>query len=83
MTTNITGDPAIPGPEERAALNAALFADNIETGFRDDQGRPTPWPDDIDEWTPKPAKPPPANPENHPSSHIGFERSSVTPRSGA
>jgi hypothetical protein len=33
MTTNVTGDLAFPDPEERAALNAALFADNIETGF--------------------------------------------------
>ena len=52
MTTHITGDPAIPDPEERAARNVALFADNIETGFWDDQGRVAPWPDDIDEWTP-------------------------------
>ena len=52
MTAHITGDPAIPDPEERAARNAALFTDNIETGFWDDQGRVAPWPDDIDEWTP-------------------------------
>jgi hypothetical protein len=51
MTAHITGDPAIPDPEERAARNAALFTDNIETGFWDDQGRVAPWPDDIDEWT--------------------------------
>ncbi len=47
---SLTGDPAIPDPEERAARNAALFTDNIETGFWDDQGRVAPWPDDIDEW---------------------------------
>jgi len=66
MTTNPVGDPAVPDPEERAARNAALFADNIETGFWDDQGRPAPWPDDIDEWTyvtyeprnPEPGQPP-------------------------
>ncbi|MGI5146860.1 hypothetical protein ACQEVC_10820 [Plantactinospora sp. CA-294935] len=66
MITPITGDPAIPDPEERAARNAALFADNIETGFWDDQGRVAPWPDDIDEWTsgtyeprtPDPGRPP-------------------------
>jgi len=52
MTTDMTGNSAIPGPEERAARNAALFTDNIETGFWDHQGRPAPWPDDIDEWTP-------------------------------
>lgn len=53
MTSHIAGDPAIPDPEERAARNAALFADNIETGFWDDQGRVAPWPDDIDEWAPE------------------------------
>jgi hypothetical protein len=57
MTTNITGDLAIPDPEECAALNAALFADNIGTSFWDDQGRPAPWPDNIDEWTPHTGKP--------------------------
>jgi hypothetical protein len=50
MTAHIAGDSAIPDPEERAARNVALFADNIETGFWDDQGRVAPWPDDIDEW---------------------------------
>lgn len=55
MTTSITG--AIPDPDERASLNAALLADNIETGFWDDQGRPAPWPDDIDEWMPWTSKP--------------------------
>lgn len=66
MTTHITGDPAIPNPEERAARNTALSADNIETGFWDDQGRPAAWPEDIDEWTgtayeprtPDPGQPP-------------------------
>jgi DNA replication protein DnaC len=65
MTTHITGDPAIPDPEERAARNVALFADNIETGFWDDQGRVAPWPDDIDEWTPgtnEPRTPDPGQP---------------------
>jgi hypothetical protein len=49
MTAHITGDPTIPDPEERAARNAALFTDKIETGFWDDQGRVAPRPDDIDE----------------------------------
>jgi hypothetical protein len=41
MTTNITGDGfTIPDPEERAARNAALFADNMEAGFWDNKGRP-------------------------------------------
>ena len=57
MTTNITGDPAIPDPEERAALNAALSTDNIETGFWDGQGRPAPWPDYIDDWAPATSEP--------------------------
>jgi hypothetical protein len=52
MTTDLTGDLAIPDPEERARHNAALLNDNIETGFFDDHGRPAPWPDDIDQWTP-------------------------------
>jgi hypothetical protein len=51
MTAHITGDPAIPDPQERAARNAALVAHNIETGFWDGQGRVAPLPDDIDEWT--------------------------------
>ncbi|MEN3615310.1 hypothetical protein AAH979_38010 [Plantactinospora sp. ZYX-F-223] len=50
MTTKNTR--GLPTSGQRAALNAALFTDNIETGFWDDQGRPAPWPDDIDEWTP-------------------------------
>ena len=53
MTANATGDSlAFPDAEERAALNAALLAGGIESGFWDDHGRPAPWPDDIDEWTP-------------------------------
>jgi hypothetical protein len=51
--THPTGDPAIPDPAERARRNAALHDDNIETGFFDDHGRPTPWPDDIDQWRPE------------------------------
>ena len=64
--THPTGDPAIPDPTERARRNTALHADNIETGFFDDQGRPAPWPDDIEDWapaiyeprTPEPGQPP-------------------------
>ena len=68
MTTHLTGDPAIPDPEERAARNVALFADNIETGFWDDQGRVAPWPDDIDEWTPGTNEPRTPTPDSRPSS---------------
>ena len=35
---------SIGDPEERAAHNAALPTDNIETDYYDDQGRPAPWP---------------------------------------
>ncbi|GAB7039799.1 MULTISPECIES: hypothetical protein [Catenuloplanes] len=41
----------LPSWPEREALNAGLFADNTETGFFDDLGRPVPWPDDIENWT--------------------------------
>jgi hypothetical protein len=30
----------------------ALLDIGHETGFWDDHGRPAPWPDDIDEWSP-------------------------------
>ena len=43
---------SIPGPRQRAALNAALHTTGAETGFWDDHGRPAPWPDDIDDWRP-------------------------------
>ena len=46
----------IPDPEQRAALNAALYTTRAETGFWDNQGRPAPWPDDIDEWRPATAE---------------------------
>jgi hypothetical protein len=62
MTTRFTGNPAIPEPKERAALNAALFTDNIETGFWDDQGRPAPWPDDWTPATSEPVNPKPGEP---------------------
>ena len=60
------GHPDIPDPAERAARNAALVAENIETGFWDDQGRVAPWPDDIDEWTPAPGEPAAHQPEEPP-----------------
>jgi hypothetical protein len=53
----MTGDLAVPDPAERKKLNAALLADNIETGFWDDQGRPAPWPDDIDQRHPETSEP--------------------------
>jgi hypothetical protein len=55
--THPTGDPAIPDPHERATLNTALLTDNIETGFWDEQGRPAPWPGDIDQWQPETGEP--------------------------
>jgi hypothetical protein len=44
--------PAIPDPNQRAALNAAQHATGADSGFWDHDGRPAPWPDDIDEWRP-------------------------------
>jgi hypothetical protein len=64
--TDVTGDLAIPDPDARAALNAALLATGTETGFWDDQGRPAPWPDDIDEWTPTTNGPVTHEPGEHP-----------------
>jgi len=55
--TDLTGQPAIPEPAERVALNTALLANGTETGFLDDQGRPAPWPDDIDQWRPETGDP--------------------------
>jgi hypothetical protein len=43
---------AIPGPAHRAELDAALHVTGADSGFRDDHGRPAPWPEDIDEWRP-------------------------------
>lgn len=51
--TDPTPHPEIPTPAERDAVNTALFATGAETGFWDDQGRPAPWPDDIDQWRPE------------------------------
>ncbi len=47
-----TPRPSLPDPAERRRRNAALAVNGTETGFWDDHGRPAPWPDDIDEWTP-------------------------------
>jgi hypothetical protein len=65
--THPTGDPAIPDPAERAALNAALLADGTETGFFDEHGRPAPWPDDIDQWQPYNGGPATGQPGDQPS----------------
>ena len=43
---------SIPDAQERARLNAALLAGTAESGFWDDDGKPAPWPDDIEGWTP-------------------------------
>jgi hypothetical protein len=47
----------IPGPADRAVLNAALHATGADTGFWDDHGHPAPWPDDIDKWRPATGEP--------------------------
>jgi len=64
--TDMTGDLAIPDPAERKKLNTALLADNIETGFWNGQGRPAPWPDDIDQWRPETSEPITHQPEEQP-----------------
>jgi hypothetical protein len=51
----------IPDPEQRTALDAALLATGHDSGFWDEHGRPAPWPDDIDEWSPATSEP--VNPE--------------------
>jgi hypothetical protein len=64
--TDLTGDLTVPDPGERARLNATLHAENIETGFFDDQGRPAPWPDDIDQWQPETGEPNNHQPDQQP-----------------
>lgn len=53
--THRTAKPApsldIPKRAERERINAALHATDAEIGFWDDNGRPAPWPDDIEDWT--------------------------------
>ncbi|GAA4262763.1 hypothetical protein [Dactylosporangium darangshiense] len=56
--------PDIPTRANRETRNAALRATSAETGFWDDNGRPAPWPDDIDEWQPFTA-----NPQRHTPKH--------------
>ena len=34
------------------AIDLALLHAGYETGWWDDDGRPAPWPDDINEWRP-------------------------------
>jgi hypothetical protein len=48
----MTTHPDLPGPAERADLNAAAHTTGTETGFWDHNGAPAPWPDDIDDWRP-------------------------------
>ena len=64
--THPTGEPAIPDPPERAALNAALLNTDTETGFFDEHGRPAPWPDDIDQWQPETGRPTTRQPGEQP-----------------
>lgn len=56
----------IPGPAERARLNADLLAHGTETGFWNDTGQPAPWPDDINEWRPATDDPPTLSPGEQP-----------------
>jgi len=49
MSTTPSSD--FPDADERARLNAALAANTAESGFWDDDGRPAPWPDDIEDFT--------------------------------
>jgi hypothetical protein len=59
--------PAIPDPATRQARNTAQATTGAETGFWDDNGRPAPWPDDIDQWTPSTAsEPTTSQPEERP-----------------
>jgi len=60
------GESAIPDAHERAALNDALHATGAETGFWDKDGRPAPWPADIDEWTPSTSRPTTPEPGQQP-----------------
>jgi len=39
------------------ALDLALLHAGYETGWWDENGRPSPWPDDIDEWRPTATEP--------------------------
>lgn len=55
--TDLASDLAIPDPNERAALNAALHNDGTPSGWWDDHGRPAPWPDDIDQYQPVTGEP--------------------------
>ena len=64
--THSANDRAIPGADERAALNAALVADGTETGWWDEHGRPAPWPDDIDQYKPAVGEPTSLGPGEEP-----------------
>jgi hypothetical protein len=64
--SDISGDLTVPGPAERARRNAALAATGAETGFWDDDGRPAPWPDDIDHWHPESGQPATRQPDEQP-----------------
>ena len=52
MTGTARSHAWIPGREQRAELNRQLHATGADTGFWDEHGRPAPWPDDIEEWSP-------------------------------
>jgi hypothetical protein len=64
--TSPTPNPQIPDPADRQRLNAALHATGTDTGFFDDHGRPAPWPDDIDQWTPDTGEPTTPEPGQQP-----------------
>jgi hypothetical protein len=49
----MTRHPDLPDDDEVAAINADFRAGRIDfTGFHDNLGRPAPWPDDLDDWSP-------------------------------
>jgi hypothetical protein len=58
--------PEIPDPATRQALNTALTDTGADTGFWDNHGRPAPWPDDIDQWTPTTSEPTTPDPGQQP-----------------
>jgi hypothetical protein len=43
-----------------------VLATGTETGFWDDDGRPAPWPGDIDQWQPEAGEPTTGEPGEQP-----------------
>jgi len=54
----MTRHPDLPTDQQAAATNADFFAGRInDTGWWDENGRPAPWPDDLDDWRPSSNEP--------------------------